>query len=560
MLLIIAIGGSYDRTTLQKYDDIMAQTVWPSQYVTIVGVTVASFSAALGSVFGGSRVLQALACDDLPPNIGMKIFKKGSKTKNEPRRAVLFTWFIAQLTCLFSNLEVISSIISSFFLLSYGSVNLTCLLFDLSRRPNFRPYFEFYSRTHASIGGLLCFIALFVLNVWYGVISFAFLILLISYISYTGSPKDWGDVSQSIMFHQARKYLMRLDDTDHKKNWRPNLLLLLDPGTINMRFIHFCNILKKGGLYAIGDCVRGDLNSVGNQIEDIRKNWVYLLRKYNIKAIPQVTFSPNLRLAFQQLIILAGLGGMRPNCVALIFPVSFHPLTADFSEQQKSAQNRLELLKNESLTNLNNLSVRTTPSPSYESISEFCDCLRDIVFSFQKHLLLACNFHPQFDNQKIMKTIDIWIIDSLLIIDGTLSLLFQLAHILRLEQKNTLLRIFNIVNNSNDYINQSFRLEKLIKDARIFGATSHIIVSRQMLPIEKIITKNKIDLAVELSSIIFSNSLSNTKVSLLALPSLCLKDTKDDDFVNIIKTITTNLPPTLLIMSAANENLISHEF
>lgn len=55
-------------------------------------------SSALGALFGGSRVLQAMARDKLLPI--MKPFAYGSRRGDEPRIGVLFTWLIGQVSFL----------------------------------------------------------------------------------------------------------------------------------------------------------------------------------------------------------------------------------------------------------------------------------------------------------------------------------------------------------------------------------------------------------------------------------------------------------------------------
>lgn len=61
------------------------------------GIMISSLSSALGSLFGGSRILQAMARDKL---LGvLKPFAYGSRRGDEPRVAVLFTWVVAQVCC-----------------------------------------------------------------------------------------------------------------------------------------------------------------------------------------------------------------------------------------------------------------------------------------------------------------------------------------------------------------------------------------------------------------------------------------------------------------------------
>ncbi len=49
-------------------------------------------------------------------------------------------------------------------------------------------------------------------------------------------------MSQSIIYHQVRRYLLRLDaDNQHLQNWRPSVLLLVAPGRVNTHLLEFCN-------------------------------------------------------------------------------------------------------------------------------------------------------------------------------------------------------------------------------------------------------------------------------------------------------------------------------
>jgi len=73
----------------------------------------------LGSLFGGSRVLQAIARDKLFPYMGW--FEYGSPHGDEPRTAVLITYFIAQCLIFVGGLDTIATISTSFFCLSYAT-------------------------------------------------------------------------------------------------------------------------------------------------------------------------------------------------------------------------------------------------------------------------------------------------------------------------------------------------------------------------------------------------------------------------------------------------------
>lgn len=134
-----------------------------------------------------------------------------------------------------------------------------------------------------------------------------------------GPVKDWGDVSQAIMFHQVRKYLLRLDERkEHAKFWRPSVLLLINnQHDLNSPIIKFCNCLKKGGLYVLGSVVVGDMDILNKEILALRRSMMTMIQREKIKALPQVSIAPDARLGYQNLMLCSGLGGMRPNTVVL---------------------------------------------------------------------------------------------------------------------------------------------------------------------------------------------------------------------------------------------------
>eukprot|EP01084_Bolivina_argentea_P108181 193329_1 len=315
ILLIISMSGSFNSCTLRNDTTIMQEVSWGifGTYLVISGVIISASSSALGSLFGGSRVLQAIARDKLFPYTSW--FAYGSSKGDEPRIAVLFTWLIAQGLIFVGGINTIAPISTSFFCLSYATVNLCCFLLSISGTPNFRPSFKYYS-WHISLFGTISNLGvMFFVDYRFGIAAFIIEIGIFIYLIYRQPENIWGDVTQSIIFHQVRKYLLRLDSRKaHSKTWRPSILLLAD--TKYSAIIDFCNNLKKGGLYIIGVCIEGEFGDFDQTI-NIRNNWIEFIDTNGLKAFPQINIAPNIRNGLENLILLSGLGALQANTIVL---------------------------------------------------------------------------------------------------------------------------------------------------------------------------------------------------------------------------------------------------
>ncbi|KAI1633555.1 hypothetical protein F4809DRAFT_580258 [Biscogniauxia mediterranea] len=144
-----------------------------------------------------------------------------------------------------------------------------------------------------------------------------FLFLLIHYLS---PPKHWGHVSQNLIYHQVRKYLLRLRP-EHIKFWRPQIILLVNDPRHNTRLIQFCNSMKKGSLYILGHVIiTNNFNSDIHEAKLQQSAWTRYITEFSrIKAFVQLTMSPSIEWGVRNLILSAGLGGIRPNIAVLGF-------------------------------------------------------------------------------------------------------------------------------------------------------------------------------------------------------------------------------------------------
>ncbi|XP_048836892.1 solute carrier family 12 member 9 [Brienomyrus brachyistius] len=317
-LLSVLVACSCERLLLQKdYSFLQDINLWHP--FVIIGVYSSTLSAAMSNLIGASRILYALARDELFGRV-LSPAKKTSRSGN-PWASVLISWFLVQLVLFSGKLNTIASIVTIFFLLVYAAVDLACLALEWASAPNFRPTFRYFTWHTCVLGILGCGVMMFLINAIYASASIAFMLLLLLVIHYLSPTSSWGYISQALIFHQVRKYLLMLDvRKDHVKFWRPQVLLMVANPRGSVGLITFINDMKKSGLYVLGHITLGDLESLpSDPLQSRYDSWLSLVDQLNIKAFVNLTLADSVRHGVQHLLFISGLGGMRPNTLVLGF-------------------------------------------------------------------------------------------------------------------------------------------------------------------------------------------------------------------------------------------------
>ncbi|AOA64271.1 Vacuolar cation-chloride cotransporter 1 [Komagataella phaffii CBS 7435] len=313
--VIIAMGVSIPRDLLHK-DIQVIQTVSMSKPLIILGELSTSLFSVIVGIVGAAKVLQAIARDKIFP--GISLFAKGHKKTDDPTIGILFTWVLTQLF-LFADINRIATFITMAFLMTFIVTNIACLLLKIGSAPNFRPSFKYFNTATAFFGAVACFLAMFIVDGLSACLILIFLLFLILFIHYTSPPKQWGDVSQSLIYHQVRKYLLRLRQ-DNVKYWRPQVLLLIDNPRTSWNLIQFCNSLKKGGLYILGHVIITEtFQDRYRELKRQKLKWTQFRDFASLKAFVQIGIGPNLAWGVRNVFLGSGLGGMKPNITVLGF-------------------------------------------------------------------------------------------------------------------------------------------------------------------------------------------------------------------------------------------------
>ncbi|XP_058809143.1 solute carrier family 12 member 4 isoform X2 [Phymastichus coffea] len=305
---------------------VVANIAWPNEWVILVGSFLSTLGAGLQSLTGAPRLLQAIAKDEIIPFL--RPFAVSS-SRGEPTRALILTVCICQCGILLGNVDYLAPLLSMFFLMCYGFVNLACAVQTLLRTPNWRPRFKFYHWSLSCLGLGLCIAVMFMTSWYYALVAMGMAGMIYKYIEYRGAEKEWGDGIRGLALSAARYSLLRLEEgPPHTKNWRPQILVLAkltdDLVPKYRKLFAFVTQLKasKGLTIAVG-CIQGDYTRRSGDAAAAKQALRRIMEEEKVKGFVDVVVSRSVIDGLSTLVQMTGLGGMKPNCVILGWPYSW---------------------------------------------------------------------------------------------------------------------------------------------------------------------------------------------------------------------------------------------
>ncbi|CAF9929163.1 MAG: hypothetical protein GOMPHAMPRED_005333 [Gomphillus americanus] len=500
-LVILSMAATIKRESF--YHDVnIIQDTNISEVVILLGEFSSTFFSALMGVVGSAKLLQAIARDHIVP--GISTFSQGTALTDEPVYAIVITFVVAQITMLF-DINQIASFVTMAYLMTFLVTNLACFLLKISSAPNFRPSFRYFTWQTAAFGTLLSGVSMFFVDGVYASGCIGLLIVIFLLIHYTTPPKSWGDVSQSLIYHQVRKYLLRLRQ-EHVKFWRPQVLLLVNNPRRQYRLIQFCNSLKKGGLFVLGHVIVSD--NFSETVSEARQQqiaWMKYIDLSRIKAFIDIAIAPSLEWGVRNLLMNAGLGGMRPNIMVMgMYNLDLYeqqqPLvdTLDFDEsvnRSSPAHSRSLPARKESDLERTKMALPTDTNRQERDMSPqaWVRSLEDVLRGLKINVAVAKGFSQlelplpksDYEDSNTKKYIDLWPIqmsaevtsqesaekqNTLTTNFDTYTLILQLGCILNTVQRwkrAYTLRVAVFVEYESDVEDERSRLETLLTNLRI---------------------------------------------------------------------------------------------
>ncbi|HMQ10641.1 MAG TPA: Na-K-Cl cotransporter [Oligoflexia bacterium] len=292
-------------------DSLIIKTVALIPLFVILGLWGSTLSSALGAMLGAPRTLQALAKD----RVVFSFFAKGSDEKDIPQRATFFSLLVAACVFFLGDLNAIASILSMFFLTSYGFLNLSAAFEQLMGNPSWRPEFKTHFLT-SLFGAIGCLAAMLMINAGATFIAIACVASIYIITKKRNLGSHWSDIRRGLWMSVVRNAIYRLDGMEpDARSWRPNIYALTGSPKSRWSLVQFANMLTKDkGFLSLGASITGDKFTDDRSVQ-LEKSIKDFLNKKHISALVSVTIGENTWKSIKNSIFSYGMGPIRPNTI-----------------------------------------------------------------------------------------------------------------------------------------------------------------------------------------------------------------------------------------------------
>lgn len=230
--LVVYLALTYWLSRIATPEELVANStimvdkaVWG--WAILAGMLGATFSSALGSLVAAPRVMQALALHDILPF--SRFFAEESES-GEPRHAMFFAGgvgFVALLIALIGGgLDAVAGVITMFFLITYGMLNVVVLIEQTLDTVSFRPTFS-VPRLVPFIGLLGCLFVMFLIQPVFSLIAIVLVVALYLYLSRRHLETLDTDVRSGLFSSVAEWGVKRTREMQAapERTWKPVVLV-----------------------------------------------------------------------------------------------------------------------------------------------------------------------------------------------------------------------------------------------------------------------------------------------------------------------------------------------
>jgi amino acid transporter len=314
MVMPVFLNSRIPDSNLLLIDPNIMSTVARWAPLVIIGVFAASLSSALGSLLGAPRTLQALAADRIIPRF---IGRNFGKDKADPRIATALSFLVALAAVLLGDLNLIAPILSMFFLLSYGLLNLSAGLEGLIESPSWRPRFKVHYGV-SLLGAALCFAAMLMIDAGATLIAIFVTALVFYLVKRRRLNAHWGDMRYGILTLLVRFAIHRLNKLKpDERTWRPKILALSGSPKSRWHLIEMANSLTRHSSALTVASILPVEDWSADKVRAMEESMRDYLEKREVDAMVKIFPAPDMLQGARALVRAYGYGPLTPNTILL---------------------------------------------------------------------------------------------------------------------------------------------------------------------------------------------------------------------------------------------------
>lgn len=218
----------------------------------VAGILGATFSSALASLVGSSRILFAMGEHRVLP---YSDFLSGKSTNGQPRNAMVVTGIIIFATMLLRDLNAIAPLVTLFFLITYAMINIVVIIEQRLGLISYRPIFKVY-KWIPWLGLSSSVLAMFIINPTISLVSISIVFVVYWFLARQNLETPFEDVRSGLFVsfaEWAAKHTWGMKRMQQRA-WKPNLMVpIRDIHGAKGNFQFLRNIAKpKGSIKLLG--------------------------------------------------------------------------------------------------------------------------------------------------------------------------------------------------------------------------------------------------------------------------------------------------------------------
>lgn len=268
MLIAFWISRSATESELLNNYYIMVEKAYFGPLI-LAGILGATFSSALASIVGSSRILFAMGEHKVLP---FSQFLAGQSTNGQPRNAMLVTGILIFLTLLLRNINAVAPLVTLFFLITYAMINIVVIIEQNLGLISYRPVFKIH-RWVPWFGLISSVFAMFIINPVVSLISIMIVLMVYFYLSKQNLETPFEDVRSGLFFsfaEWAAKHTWGMKKMQQRA-WKANLVVpVRDINGLKGTFEFLRNIAKpKGSIKLLGIEGYSEASTLSEELEAI---------------------------------------------------------------------------------------------------------------------------------------------------------------------------------------------------------------------------------------------------------------------------------------------------